>query len=282
MRCRLVVLTILAVAPLAGQQRDTRGLAADPNVAVRLWVPAGFVEVQGWDRDSIDVRVAPSPGTSLSGGGTRAAAKFSLETSRGDSVLAAGNLRVRVPHGARVSIKSTTASVSVQGVRGELDVMQVSGSITVMDGQGTVRLETIDGTMNLTRVDGGIVVRGGGGAVTLNTVSGTLDLSTVSGRVTLAARAQLTDALRPLQATLETVGGEVQIVGGWHAESRLTVATHSGAVTVFSFGGATPRVETTIPGANVPAAARQASGAAGIITVRSFKGTLNVASGGGI
>ena len=100
---------MLIAAPLAAQQRLVRGMPVDRDVAIRLWVPAGFVEVQGWDRDSVDVRVTPAPGTTLSGGGTRSAAKFALETSRGDSVLASATMRVMVPRGVRLWIKSTTA-----------------------------------------------------------------------------------------------------------------------------------------------------------------------------
>jgi hypothetical protein len=280
---RLVIgIAVLLTAPLSAQQRLVRAMAVDQDVAIRLWVPAGFVEVKGWDRDSVDVRVTPAAGTSLSGGGTRASTKFALETTLGDSVLASGTMRVMVPRGARVSIKSTTASVIVQGIRGELDVVQVSGSISVLDGRGAVRTESIAGDISMNRVNGAITVRGGAGKVSLEEVSGTLESSTVSGSVTLGTRINASAPPSALLANLETVGGEVRIIGRWHADTRLGVSTHDGPITIISMSTPMPRVESSVPGAIIPPEARDASGAGGIIAVRSFKGKLNVAASGGI
>lgn len=277
MRFRLPMMTLLLVAaPLAGQQRQVRGMAVDHDVAIRLWVPAGFVEVQGWDRDSVDVRVTPAAGTTLSGGGTRSAAKYSLETSRGDTVLASATVRVMVPRGVRLWIKSTTASVSVQGVRGELDLLQVSGGSAISDGQGVVRVESIAGAITLLRVSGAIVIRGGAGRVRLGAVSGTLDASSVSGAI------WLTDASQPLEGTIESVGGEIQVFAPLHASSRLSVATHDGPITIIPTGARLPRVEGAVPGSPIPASLREATGDGGIVTVRSFKGKLNVTQPGGI
>ena len=280
---RLVVVLVLCTSPLAGQQRLARGMAVDRDVAIRLWVPAGFVEVQGWDRDSVDVRVTPAAGTTLTGGGSRSAAKFALETTRGDNVLPSATMRVMVPRGVRLWIKSTTANVSVQGVRGELDVLQVSGSILIVDGRGVVRAESIDGNITMNRVSGALNVRGGAGKIDLGTVSGTLQLSAVSGAVTLGER--INPNVSPssaLVANLETVGGEVHIVGRWHPDSRLDITTHDGPVTIVPVSVALSRVESTVPGAVIPQALRTASGAGGVITVRSFKGKLNVVPPSGI
>ena len=277
MIARLLLCSALLVAmPLGAQERQGRGMAADRNVAIRLWVPAGFVEVQGWDHDSIDVRLTPAAGTTMSGGGTRSATKFSLETTRGDSVLASATMRVRVPRAARVWIKSTTASVSVQGVRGELDVMQVSGSTTVTDGMGVVRIEAIAGDVTLTRLAGSVVVRGGAGRNRLNGVSGTLEASSVSGQILLGS-----DSL-PVVARLETVGGAVQLIGAHHAASQFTIATHDGPISIFTIGAPFPRIEASVPGATLPQSVRNANGSGGSISVRSFKGTLNVVTPNGI
>jgi hypothetical protein len=273
---------LLLASPLAAQQRLVRAMSADPNVAIRLWIPAGFVEVKGWDHDSVDVRVTPAAGTSLSGGGTRSAAKFALETTRGDSVLASGMMRVMVPRGARISIKSTTASVNVQGVRGEVDVLQVSGSISILDGRGVVWLESIAGDITASRIQGAITIRGGAGKISMTDVSGTLQSSAVSGSITLGSRMGSTGPLPVLVGNVETVGGAVMIIGNWHSDTRLNVVTHDGPVSVIALGAPMPKVESQVPGASVPAEVRDATGAGGVITVRSFKGKLNVAPSGGI
>lgn len=277
MTARLLLVAALSIAlPVAGQQRLVRAMAVDPDAAIRLWLPAGFVEVQGWDRDSVDVRATPAPGTSLVGGGSRSAAKFSLETNRGDSVLASASVRVMVPRRARLWIKATTATVNVQGVRGELDLLQVSGGTSISDGQGVVRVESITGAITLMRVSGAMVIRGGSGRMRLSSVAGTLEATSVSGAVWLS------DASQPLEGNIETVGGEAQVLGRLHAETRLSVATHDGPITIIPFGAPLPKVEGTVPGSTIPPGVRDASGAGGIITVRSFKGVLNVANTGGI
>lgn len=273
---------MLWAMPLGAQQRLVRAMAADPTVAIRLWIPAGFVEVKGWDHDSVDVRVTPAAGTSLIGGGTRSATKFALETTRGDSVLASGMMRVMVPRGARLSIKSTTASVNVQGVRGEVDVLQVSGSISVLDGRGVVWLESIAGDITATRIQGAITIRGGAGKISLSDLSGTLESSAVSGSVTLGSRMNASVPLPALVGNVETVGGAVLIMGTWPSDTRLNVMTHDGSVSIFPMGTPMPKIESQVPGASLPAEARDATGAGGVITVRSFKGKLNVAPPGGI
>ncbi len=273
---------VLCVLPMSAQQRVVRGMMTDHDVAIRLWVPAGFVEVKGWDRDSVDVRVTPASGTSLAGGGSRSATKFALETDRGDSVLASGTMRVMVPGGARVAVKSTTATVAVQGVRGEVEVIQVSGNVTVLDSRGVVRVETIAGDIIMARIDGAIVVRGGSGRIEMTTTSGTLELSTVSGPVTLGERVGTGKAPQPLVANVETIGGEVRIIGRFDPRSRIGIATHDGAITITPSAGAMPRVESPMPGLVIPAEVRGGAGSGGVITVRTFKGTLNVAPPSGI
>ena len=140
----------------------------------------------------------------------------------------------------------------------------------------------IAGEITMNRVAGAVVVRGGSGASTLATISGTLDASAVSGRITVGERANGAAPTAALDATIETVGGEVNIFGRWHADTRLRIATHDGPITITPIAAALPRVETTMAGATVPQALRTANGAGGLITVRSFKGKLNVVPVGGI
>lgn len=283
MSARLLLCTALLITtPLGAQQRLVRGMAVDHDVAIRLWVPAGFVEVQGWDLDSIDVRVTPVAGTSMSGGGTRAATKFALETTRGDSVLASATMRVRVPRGAKVWIKSTTATVNVQGVRGVLDVLQVGGATTLSDLRGVVTVESIDGAIALARADGVIRIRGGAGTIGLGGVRGRLEVSSISGNVTLTGITTEAELNTELRAEIETVGGRVMLVGGLPSAGTLSIATHVGNVELVLHRVSVPRVVSNGGTQRVAAGLENEVGKHGTVTVRTFKGVVNASVTGGI
>jgi len=280
---RMIVVAGLAlVAPLTSQQRQVRALAADQDVAIRLWVPAGFVEVQGWDRDSVDVRVTPEPGTTFSGGGTRSAAKFALEARSGSAELPSATMRVMVPRRARLWIKSTTATVHVQGVRGELDVLQVDGATTLRDLRGVISVESIDGTIALSRADGVIRIRGGAAAISLGGIYGRLDVSSISGNVSLTGAAGADGPVGELQAEIVTVGGDVMLIGGLPAGGSLGIETHDGDVQLVLHRATVPQVLATGGTRHVAAGLETAAGKVGVVTVRTFKGTVNASVTGGI
>ena len=102
-----VALAALCVAlPVSGQQSVQRGWTAAANVALRIWLPAGSVTVECWDRDSIDVRGTVA-GKSLFFGGIAAdgsSGKFGVEPQRRDDPrLPSAELRVMVPRRARIA-----------------------------------------------------------------------------------------------------------------------------------------------------------------------------------
>lgn len=264
-----------AAQPITAQARQVRGLAATSDVAVRLWVPSGHVELRGWDFDSVHAAVTPTPGSRFDGGGARNAMKFALErTTSTDTTLAGGQLRIFVPRGARVFLKSTTASVNVEGLAGELEVITVAGATEVRQGRGHVRIESIDGGVQVHQVQGSITVRGGAGAVRLNDVGGTVDVATVSAEVRVSGLAI------PLTGRIETVGGMILVFGTYHPLSRLELSTHNGPISLAFVGDLPVRVEGSHP--SIPAINRHASSSHGVVTVRTFKGQLNVGSTGGI
>jgi hypothetical protein len=273
---------------LVAQQRDVRAAPAAADVAIRLWVPAGLVEVQGWDHDSVDVRATASAGSSFGGGGTRSAMKFSFESRlAGDTALAGGQVRVRVPRHARVWIKSTTAGITVSGVSGEVDAITVTGAVEVLDGRGVVRVEALAAPVTLRRVDGAVRIRGGDGVVTLDGLSGTVDASTVGGGVTVLKntildRAAKGDAGPPLQGSIETISGRVAVMGSLGPAGRLEIRTHDGPVALTLVGMRAPRVTSGARGAVIDAALREGSPEVGDFVVHTFKGTVNARFTSGI
>jgi len=274
---------VCALGPLTAQQRIVRGAAVDPGVAIRIWVPDGMVQVHGWDRDSVEVRATPDSMTQLITGGSRSAMKVAIE--RRDlklTPMASAQMRVYVPRGARLWIKSTTATVHVEGLTGELDVLQVGGGVSLRDVSGVTTLESIDGPMSLARVAGVIRIRGGAGALVLDGMSGTLDISMIGGRVTLSGPPTARDEGPRLSGRIETVGGEIRVLAGLATGDRLELSSHSGPIRILARTGLLPRIVTTMRDAVVDPRLLDPKPVGGTITVRSFKGTLNAAISGGI
>lgn len=274
---------VLLASPAVAQDPFARALAANSSVAIRLWIPDGAIEVRGWDRDSIDVQGTVAPGSRLSGGGSRAAAKFTLEPVReGDVTLPSAQIRIFVPRTANVWIKSTSARVTVQGVRGQLDVLQVAGPTLLRDMRGVVTVESIDGIIELSRMNGTTRIRGGATQVDLSDIAGRLDVSTVSGDVSLGGPRQTSGFAPALQAHLATVGGSVTVSGGLPEASMVEIETHDGNVSLALLRPTPPRVEATGGVIRIDPSLRDPAGKRGAIVVRTFKGIINASIIGGI
>src|SRR5690606_25270352 len=98
--------------------QETRGLRVERDVAIRIWLPTGEIEVRGWDLDSVDLRGSVAAGNQLVGGGSTSAVKFAVEARRpGANALPSGRFVLSVPRAARLWIKSTAAIVSAHGLR---------------------------------------------------------------------------------------------------------------------------------------------------------------------
>lgn len=277
---RLLLAALLLAPPLAAQQRIVRGLRADPDVALRLWVPAGIVEVEGWDLDSIEVRATPAKGTNIVGGGSASGAKYALESATlSDTILPSAQLRVFVPRRAHLWIKSTVASVHVLGMSGELDILQVTGESRVESVTGVVTIESIDGRIQVGNVTGTLRIRGGSGNVTIGQMNGTLDVSLISGNLMFGGSRGAPGA--QLSGRVETVGGRILFSGNLPPRNRLEIVTHDGPIGLMLTGPSPPRLENHVEHASVTIGATPTKDA-GVLVVRSFKGTLNASYSPGI
>ncbi|HRP07230.1 MAG TPA: hypothetical protein PLL69_01965 [Gemmatimonadales bacterium] len=276
MTWRLLTLVFLPFVALPAQQQ-VRGMPAAPDVAVRFWIPAGRIEVQGWDRDSVDVRSRAAPGTRLDGGGDRRGVKFALQ-SQVDTILPSAQLQVRVPRRAKLWIKSTTATVEVTGVHGELEVLQVSGGTTILNGRGVATVESIDGAISVAGMDGTLRIRGGSALANVRGISGTVDISMISGGVSLVAGPDPGD---DVSGRIETVTGPVEFRGATGG-GRLDISTHEGAVTLSLLPGFLPLLEVEAPAPAFEPSVRAGNRQAGRISVRTFKGRVNAGLATGI
>lgn len=198
-------LLALAAAGLAAQQRDSDfGLGEQAwcreardarECAVREEVLTGLtlvdldargnggVEVRGWDRPDVQVRVriavydGDDPAAIASqvrlvttGGRIRVDGPPNGRTWRSRGWSAAFELQM--PRGMELRVDATNGGVGVRDVSGRMDLRTVNGGISLDGASGDVRGET---------VNGGVQARLASG-----TWRGPLDLSTVNGGITLA------------------------------------------------------------------------------------------------
>jgi hypothetical protein len=278
-----VALSLGAASTAAtAQARVDRRLPADRDVSLRVFNLAGSVRVIGWDRDSVAVTGTVGPGATLMMGGTRQAMKLAPEHPvREDAPPSA--LEIRVPRAARVWVKTESAPVTVEGVRGGLDLYTVSGAITVTGDPRELRAESMDGDVTVTgtpawarlkTATGDVALRGGGDDVGLTSVSGALAVSggaverarleTVSGAVTFAAT-----MVRGGSYDVETHGGRVELhvpaALGVDLEATTLHGAIDGPVVTPDSRGRDGRTVTLLTG---DASAR--------VAVRTFKGPIHL------
>lgn len=274
----LLAAAMLLAAPCGAQTPVARGWAVAPEVALRIWLPTGQVELETWDRDSVDVVGTMARGSSFFGGvgeGGRGAKLGAESVKRDDPRLSGGTLRVRVPRRARVAIKMTEGRVTAVGTAGSLEVLTVTGDVAVRQASGSVTVETIDAAVRISATRGAVRVRNGGGLVTLAEVEGSMTLTTVGGNITV-------DGPRMGDGRLETIGGTILLRGALRPGARLDLQSHDGAITLALDKAALPRLDLATRGGILRNGLGLGDARFGEIVGRSFKGGINVVAPGGI
>lgn len=269
--------------PAGAQARMDRRLPADRDVSLRIYDLVGAVRVVAWDRDTVAVIGTLAVPGQLAMGGTPRAMKIAVEQREGPDSGPPATLEVHVPRTARVWIKTASAPVTVEGVRGGLDLYTVDGDIVVTGDARELRAESMDGGITVTGTPawarlktaaGNVTLRGGGGDVGLTSVSGALVVS--DGAVD--------------RARLETVTGAVTFAATMVRGGSYDVDSHAGRVELrippkLDVDLEATTLHGTIDGPVVAAHARNGDGRsftlvtgdAGVrITVRTFKGPIHL------
>lgn len=286
MRARFAVLALLAALPLSAQQKVERRIPANPDVSLRITNIAGSVKLVGWDVDSIVVIGSVPQGATFYFAGKGAGAKMGVE--RRDETLAepGSTLDIRVPRGARISVRTGSANVEATGLRGELEVTSISGAVRAEGALKVLIAESMEGNLGAYGPMEVVRFKGGAGSITLRGARGDVLATTVGGAI-IATDAAL------VRAHLETISGTIAYDGTVDPRGTLEVVTHSGDVTLRlppeiagdfmleSFdGGILPGLG--LKGSDSPKLSRGkplsfvTGGGGAHITVRSFKGDIRL------
>jgi hypothetical protein len=157
----LFVLALAAVsaAPGFAKSKDfNHSYPLQPGGSFELQNVNGPVQVEGWDRDVIEihaVKIAKEKESDLDRVSIEVDAKpndVSVVTRypQNEGVEVAVEYTIRVPHGARVEhIATVNGTVKIAGVESVDELRTVNGNIEVYEGGGSVHAHTTNGNVHL-------------------------------------------------------------------------------------------------------------------------------------
>lgn len=232
----LVLVLVLAwggVTPLPAQQPIHRGARLSATASVQFFTAAGTVLVEGWDRDSIDIRGTIGRGLTPRSGGDSLA--FKLSTYDGQQDLSQpSQLVIRVPRRAQVWLKGTTGTITVRALGGAVDLYSIAGPIEAEGLTGDLTAESMRGDVTVRGALRWLRARSGDGRVQFVGEARDVAATTVRGAIVLRGSSD--------RARVETVSGSVHITASADGSSSLDIDAHDGPVTLL-LG---PRREATV------------------------------------
>jgi DUF4097 and DUF4098 domain-containing protein YvlB len=229
--------------PALGQaQTIDRRIAAEPNGVLEIVNPDGDVRIDAWDQNEVyvtgdlggasqlDVRadgnrivVEVNPGRGQSQGGG-----FFGGNGEGGA-----DLVIRAPATIAIDIRTRSADIDLNGMRGEQNISGVSGDIRSEAYDKEVRVETVSGDVRIQGRDGRAIVRSSAvsGDVRLGDVSGEIWADTVSGDVTVVGGTLA-------RAEFKSVSGDIRVSASIESDARLDAIATSGDIDIDFVGSA--------------------------------------------
>jgi len=90
---------------------------------------------------------------------------------------------ILVPEKTRLSLKTTSADIDIEGIRGNLDISTTSGDIKIEDACADIVTSSTSGDLSLSDILGDIKIRGTSSDIELNDIEGDLRIDCTSGDV---------------------------------------------------------------------------------------------------
>jgi hypothetical protein len=155
----ILVLALVSAAPGFAKNKDFhQSYPLEPGGTFELQNVNGPVEVEGWDRNVIEihaVKIAKENESDLDRVSIEVDAKpndVSVVTRypQNEGVEVAVEYTIRVPHGARVEhIGTVNGTVKIAGVESVEELRTVNGNIEVYEGGGSVHAHTTNGNVHV-------------------------------------------------------------------------------------------------------------------------------------
>jgi DUF4097 and DUF4098 domain-containing protein YvlB len=167
------VLVILAAAVFlaspcyAFRQDFDQTYAIEPGGSLEVQNVNGTVEVNGWDRNEVEVRAvktaerreADLARVTIDVAATPHSVAVTTRYPQNDGVEVTVDYSIRIPHGARLQLASTVnGTLRVSGIENVGSLRTINGDIEVYDSAGPVAAHTTNGNVRLElhRVEAGV------------------------------------------------------------------------------------------------------------------------------
>lgn len=273
----LVGVAALGSATAVAQQRVEATKAAARSGTVKISNAVGAVRVVGWEHDSVGLRATPGDGVErVEFSVVERETRIRVVVPQRARDVRGTELEVRVPSRSHIAVRTASAAVTVEDVRGAVDVESVSGDIRVTGDARTIYAQSAAGNVDIEAYTKVLRAKSVDGTVTVRRAAGYLDVSTVSGAAVVRGR-------NLWEGQVTSVSGDIQFEGSFDTPGAFYFETHSGTVTlvlpasiladfdIVTFGG-------VVENAFAPPTARTFStGADGTqVKIKSFKGPIRI------
>jgi DUF4097 and DUF4098 domain-containing protein YvlB len=155
----LLLSAVIWAAPgLAISKEFNQSYPLQPGGSLELQNVNGTVDVQGWDRNEIEVHAVKTAKhtesdlerVSIEVDAKPDAVSIATHYPQNEGVEVAVDYTIHVPHSARVEhIGTVNGTLRIAGVESVEDLHTVNGNIEVFDGGGTVHAHTTNGNVHL-------------------------------------------------------------------------------------------------------------------------------------
>lgn len=154
----LVLTVVWAVPSFAISKEFNQTYPLQPGGSFELQNVNGAVDVQGWDRDEVEVhavKTAKQKESDLERVSIEVDAKpdsvaIATRYPQNEGVEVAVEYTIRVPHGAHVEhLATVNGTLRIAGVEDVGDLHSVNGNIEIYEGGGAVHAHTTNGSLHL-------------------------------------------------------------------------------------------------------------------------------------
>jgi DUF4097 and DUF4098 domain-containing protein YvlB len=210
-----MIMLLVFIAPMAAWSDTTieKQCAAPLTGDVHVKNVSGSVEVQSWAKGEVKLegRLGPQVKEVLF---SHKAGRTEIEVVRKKrkSKKSYAHLQLWIPEGSRLRVQCVSASLSVEGVRGDLELTSVSGKIEAECSAENVRVETTSGAvefkgntadLRIETTSGRLEIEGQGENLRVESISGGIEIKgaykevkaeNVSGKILLEGAAETVEA----------------------------------------------------------------------------------------
>jgi len=156
--CTLLLAVVCAAPSFAISKEFNQSYPLQPGGSLELQNVNGTVEVQGWDRDVVEVQAVKTAKhkesdlerVSIDVEARKDAVSITTRYPQNEGVEVAVDYTIHVPHGAHLEhIGTVNGALRIVGVENVEDLHTVNGNIEVFEGGGTVHAHTTNGNVHL-------------------------------------------------------------------------------------------------------------------------------------